>query len=320
MNKQDLLNLIGEVLREDSMDEPTKEIKPAYRPKIRYTYLYDIDTLVIFKDASGSLYAFDHENIPENDFADYTDQTISYKGKSKDETEYEDEDIDITPEVLESYVNAETTKTQSGLEEFLNNSSILTKIDKELANHILEEYPSTRMQRTLQSLVKESRITEITINGEPINANDIKLGLVVVDKNKGEDWQIVDVYKKTKEVGIKNLDTYNTIDITITSLLKNYYKKSDKLMKINETKKMKKQDLVKLIKECHSEIINEEVTINYSSILDLHTLTYKIFEYLNEKGCALNNINVNDIEKFLQKYSQPISTGHPWLQKLRKFR
>jgi hypothetical protein len=169
MNKNDLLKLIGEVLSEDYMDEPSKEITPAYKSRNKkYSYIYATGTCSFLKDGNGSIWVFEREGIPNEEFASYIDRDISYKGKSEDETEYED--IDFTPEtftsdVIEGYVNSMISNADKGegLTDF-ENGTPLVKVDSELADYLLNDVfkgEKGLLYRVLTPLIKEDANTKL---------------------------------------------------------------------------------------------------------------------------------------------------------------
>lgn len=160
MKKSELLDLIGQVIKEDYLDEPTKNIRPADIPKNKkYEFEYLTGDVAFFTDKNSNIYSFHWEGIDKSEFSTFVDREIIHTGKSEDEEEYKDADIEVTPEVLEAYVNTMLNSNMigKGIDDYTSGIEFV-KIDKELANYLLDDEfknEKGKLYKVLQPLLKE---------------------------------------------------------------------------------------------------------------------------------------------------------------------
>ena len=165
ITKSDLLKLIGEVLSEDYNDEPIRDIEPGATSKNKkYTYVYaegnGNNRCIFFKDNQNNIFILNTADISDRDLAPFTEREVSYRGKSRDETEYKDQDIDMTPDAWTNYANQmiSTNEIGSGLEDFESGMTFV-KIDKELAEYLLNDLFKNMkgmLGRVLKPIIGES--------------------------------------------------------------------------------------------------------------------------------------------------------------------
>ena len=217
MKKSKLYDIIAQVLREDYMDEPIKKIKPAERPnKIKYSFQYLEDDLSIFRDDIGNLYTFRWDNIDKKDFAPFFDREIIGKPDNENDEDYKDVDILITPDILESYVNIELTNSMkgSGYDDYMQGIEFV-KIDKELANELLDIYNSKGMlHKILYPILKENNMKKSQLKSIIIQEvrNILKENKILLETKKLAKQKYLDTNKLTQQEfdAIEKIDPSST--------------------------------------------------------------------------------------------------------------
>ena len=162
MKKSELLKLIGEILSEDYMDEPSRDFDlGATSKKSDYTYVYKAnkgsDTCVFMKDKSGKLWVYNAAFVGDKELDPYKEKEVLYRGKTADDTVHKDNYND-TMETWENYINDNADDTGHGLNDYEDGVTFVT-VDKPLADYLLNDVfkgEKGMLHRVLEPILKEN--------------------------------------------------------------------------------------------------------------------------------------------------------------------
>jgi hypothetical protein len=128
----------------------TEKTKAKRAEKILYEY---VDSgpdkkmeMIVFKNIeTGDYYSFYAGNIDKKDLYEYGEIDMEYDGKDEDgnpQFDYDYENFEITPDIIENYVNdnLDKIKTGGGINDYESGDDLLVKVDGEIFSDLIRTF------------------------------------------------------------------------------------------------------------------------------------------------------------------------------------